>query len=144
MKKVAKPLFVRRNQLVSETPNGDKRSRIAGVLFDLCTNPLDMDVKSFCISDVVQTPDSIEDLGTSEHPIRIVQEQLKQLEFAQRHLKPEGALIVKSFHGSGFSQIVKAFKGVFERVVERKPKASRDQSSETFLVGKGLKAKTPL
>ncbi len=62
------------------------------------------------------------------------------LEFAQQHLKPEGALIVKSFHGSGFSQIVKAFKGVFERVVERKPKASRHQSSETFLVGRGLKS----
>ena len=61
------------------------------------------------------------------------------LEFAQQHLKPEGALIVKAFHGSGFSQIVKEFKNVFERVVERKPKASRDQSSETFLVGKGLK-----
>lgn len=61
------------------------------------------------------------------------------LDFAQQHLKPEGALIVKSFHGSGFSQIVNAFKGVFERVVERKPKASRDHSSETFLVGRGLK-----
>ncbi len=61
------------------------------------------------------------------------------LEFAQAHLKPEGALIVKAFHGSGFSQIVKAFKQQFKRVVERKPKASRDKSSETFIVGVGLK-----
>jgi 23S rRNA (uridine2552-2'-O)-methyltransferase len=61
------------------------------------------------------------------------------LEFSCRHLKPEGALIVKAFHGSGFSQVVESFKRHFERVVERKPKASRDKSSETFLVGRKLK-----
>ncbi|HZH56472.1 SAM-dependent methyltransferase [Yanghanlia caeni] len=61
------------------------------------------------------------------------------LEFACAHLKPEGALIVKAFHGSGFSQIVERFKRHFVRVVERKPKASRDKSSETFLVARGLK-----
>jgi len=62
------------------------------------------------------------------------------LEFAQAHLKPDGALVIKSFHGSGFSQMVQAFKQVFERVVEKKPRASRDQSAETFLLGRGLKA----
>ncbi|MGB6008541.1 RlmE family RNA methyltransferase [Castellaniella sp.] len=62
------------------------------------------------------------------------------LEFACGHLKPDGALIVKAFHGSGFSQIVQTFKQHFTRVVERKPKASRGESSETFLVGQGLKA----
>lgn len=61
------------------------------------------------------------------------------LEFALMHLKPEGALIVKAFHGSGFSQVVESFKRHFKRVVERKPKASRDRSSETFLIAKGLK-----
>ncbi|MFA7668095.1 MAG: RlmE family RNA methyltransferase [Burkholderiaceae bacterium] len=61
------------------------------------------------------------------------------MEFACAHLKPEGALIVKAFHGSGFSQIVETFKQHFTRVVERKPKASRDKSSETFLVARGLK-----
>lgn len=61
------------------------------------------------------------------------------MEFACAHLKPDGALIVKAFHGSGFSQIVETFKRHFRRVVERKPKASRDKSSETFLVARGLK-----
>ncbi|CAM4289061.1 RlmE family RNA methyltransferase [Bordetella muralis] len=61
------------------------------------------------------------------------------LEFACNHLKPDGALIVKAFHGSGFSQIVQSFKQRFKRVVERKPKASRDKSSETFLVARDLK-----
>ncbi|MFC4278453.1 RlmE family RNA methyltransferase [Achromobacter aloeverae] len=62
------------------------------------------------------------------------------LEFSRAHLKPDGALIVKAFHGSGFSQIVESFKKRFKRVVERKPKASRSNSSETFLVGRTLKA----
>lgn len=61
------------------------------------------------------------------------------MDFAINHLKPDGALIVKAFHGSGFSQIVEMFKQHFKRVVERKPKASRDRSSETFLVARGLK-----
>jgi 23S rRNA (uridine2552-2'-O)-methyltransferase len=61
------------------------------------------------------------------------------LDFACQHLTPDGALIVKAFHGSGFSQIVESFKQYFQRVVERKPKASRDKSSETFLVGRRLK-----
>ena len=62
------------------------------------------------------------------------------MDFALDHLKPDGALIVKAFHGSGFSQIVEMFKQHFKRVVERKPKASRDKSSETFLVARGLKS----
>ncbi len=62
------------------------------------------------------------------------------LAFAGDHLASGGALVLKTFHGSGFSQIVEAFKRSFDRVVERKPKASRSQSAETFLVGRGLKS----
>lgn len=61
------------------------------------------------------------------------------VEFVQNHLKPEGALVVKVFHGSGYSQWVKLFKESFRVVKPMKPKASRDRSSETFLVGIGLK-----
>jgi len=61
------------------------------------------------------------------------------VEFTQRHMKPEGALVVKVFHGSGYSQLVKLFKETFRVVKPLKPKASRDKSSETFLVGMGLK-----
>jgi 23S rRNA (uridine2552-2'-O)-methyltransferase len=61
------------------------------------------------------------------------------VEFAQGHLKPEGALVCKLFHGSGYSQLVKLFKETFRVVKPVKPKASRDKSSETFLVGIGLK-----
>jgi 23S rRNA (uridine2552-2'-O)-methyltransferase len=63
------------------------------------------------------------------------------VEFAQNHMKPEGALVVKVFHGSGYSQIVKLFKENFKVVKPIKPKASRDKSSETFLVGIGLNSR---
>jgi 23S rRNA (uridine2552-2'-O)-methyltransferase len=61
------------------------------------------------------------------------------LEFAARHLRPQGALVVKAFHGSGYSQAVELFKRRFRSVDAIKPKASRDKSAETFLVGRGLK-----
>ena len=61
------------------------------------------------------------------------------LDFSARHLKPEGALVAKAFHGSGFSQQVEGFKKVFARVKEIKPEASRARSAETFLVGIRLK-----
>lgn len=62
------------------------------------------------------------------------------VEFAVQHLKPEGALVVKVFHGSGYTQLVQLFKDTFRVVKPIKPKASRDRSSETFLIGIGLKA----
>jgi 23S rRNA (uridine2552-2'-O)-methyltransferase len=61
------------------------------------------------------------------------------LDFSLKHLRPEGALVVKLFHGSGYSQLVELFKRTFRVVRPIKPKASRDRSSETFLVGMGLK-----
>lgn len=61
------------------------------------------------------------------------------LDFAARHLKPEGALLVKCFHGSGYSQVVEGFKRVFIEVATRKPAASRDESAETFLLGRRLR-----
>ena len=61
------------------------------------------------------------------------------VDFAVHHLKPDGALVVKLFHGSGYTQLVQLFKDTFRVVKPVKPKASRDKSSETFLVGIGLK-----
>jgi 23S rRNA (uridine2552-2'-O)-methyltransferase len=61
------------------------------------------------------------------------------VEFSQLHLKPTGALLVKCFNGTGYSQIVEKFRAEFKVVVQKKPKASRDKSSEIFLLGRGLK-----
>lgn len=61
------------------------------------------------------------------------------LEFACRHLRPEGSLVCKVFHGSGYSQLAESFKQRFRVAKPIKPKASRGRSAETFLVGTGLK-----
>ena len=61
------------------------------------------------------------------------------VEFAQSHLTPHGALVCKVFHGSGYGELVTLFKQTFRVVKPLKPKASRDKSSETFLVGIGLR-----
>ena len=61
------------------------------------------------------------------------------VEFAQNHLTARGALVCKLFHGSGYEQLTRLFKERFKVVKSMKPKASRDKSSETFLVGLGLK-----
>ncbi len=64
------------------------------------------------------------------------------VEFACKHLRAHGALVAKSFHGSGYSQQAKLFKERFRVVKPIKPKASRDKSAETFLVGMGPKGTT--
>ena len=61
------------------------------------------------------------------------------LEFSQNHMKPGGALVVKCFKDMGFTQILEKFRVEFKTVKQIKPKASRDKSSEIFLVGRGLK-----
>ena len=61
------------------------------------------------------------------------------VDFACQHMKPEGALVVKLFHGAAYDPLVQLFRNTFRVVKAVKPKASRDKSSETFLVGIGLK-----
>ena len=61
------------------------------------------------------------------------------LEFARLHLKPNGALLVKAFQGSGYEEFLAEMRHSFELVASRKPKASRGRSTEMYLLGKGLK-----
>jgi 23S rRNA (uridine2552-2'-O)-methyltransferase len=62
------------------------------------------------------------------------------VEFSCEHLKADGSLVVKLFHGGAYDPMVKLFRDTFKVVKRLKPKASRPGSSETFLVGMGLKA----
>ena len=64
------------------------------------------------------------------------------LAFAKDHLKPRGALLVKIFQGTGYPEFLAAMRAVFIAVASRKPAASRGDSKEMYLVGKGLKAGT--
>lgn len=61
------------------------------------------------------------------------------LDFSQQWLKPHGNFLVKVFIGIGFEDIVKRMRLEFDKVVTRKPKASRGRSSEVYLLGLGRK-----
>ena len=63
------------------------------------------------------------------------------LEFCLDHLKPNGVFVTKVFQGRGFSQYVEALKKNFQKVLTRKPEASRDSSAEVYLVARNLKKK---
>ena len=90
------------------------------------------------VSDMAPNLSGIEasDAARMEHLVELA------VEFAKRHLTPQGALVCKVFHGSGYSQLAKLFKSTFRVVKPIKPKASRDKSAETFLVGIGLKLRS--
>ncbi len=62
------------------------------------------------------------------------------MDFAVQHLAPGGAFLVKVFQGSGFEDYLKSMRGHFSKVVVRKPKASRDRSSEQYLLGIGKRS----
>jgi len=57
------------------------------------------------------------------------------LEFSLEWLKPGGHFLVKTFVGSDFDEVVKKMRPEFEKVITVKPKASRDRSSEVYLLG---------
>lgn len=61
------------------------------------------------------------------------------LEFSKDWLKPNGNFLVKVFIGAGFEEILQNMRQMFDKVVTRKPKASRDRSSEVYLLGLGRK-----
>jgi 23S rRNA (uridine2552-2'-O)-methyltransferase len=62
------------------------------------------------------------------------------LDMAQQVLKPKGAFVAKVFHGEGFDPFLKDVRNLFEKVVVRKPAASRARSREVYLVAKGYKS----
>jgi 23S rRNA (uridine2552-2'-O)-methyltransferase len=61
------------------------------------------------------------------------------LDFALLHLQRHGALLVKIFQGAGYDDYLKRLRRAFEKVVVRKPDASRDESAEQFLLARRLK-----
>ncbi len=62
-------------------------------------------------------------------------------EFADAHLKPEGAFLTKLFMGEGFDAYVLDLKRRYLRVVMRKPEASRKRSTEVYALAIGKKTK---
>lgn len=60
------------------------------------------------------------------------------LAFAEQTLKPGGDLLLKVFHGEGFDEFLRMLRARFAKVAIRKPEASRDRSSETYVLARGL------
>lgn len=89
------------------------------------------------VSDMAPNLSGIEvtDTARIEHLVELA------VDFAIHHLRPDGALVCKCFHGSGYNTLVTLFRQTFRTVKPIKPKASRDKSAETFLIGVGLKAR---
>jgi 23S rRNA (uridine2552-2'-O)-methyltransferase len=61
------------------------------------------------------------------------------LDTVNRTLKPRASFAAKMFQGSGSDQYVKDLRKSFEKVVIRKPAASRAQSREVYIVAKGFR-----
>lgn len=59
------------------------------------------------------------------------------MEFAVEQLQPDGHFLVKVFQGAGFEAYLKLMRSHFSKVATRKPKASRDRSSELYLLASG-------
>lgn len=59
------------------------------------------------------------------------------LEFARERLNSRGAFLVKVFQGAGFQEFLQSMRMDFDKVITRKPEASRDRSSELYLLGVG-------
>ena len=60
-------------------------------------------------------------------------------DFALLHLQPDGALLIKIFQGAGYDEYLLSLRRAFRKVVIRKPDASRGESSEQYLLARGLK-----
>jgi 23S rRNA (uridine2552-2'-O)-methyltransferase len=115
-----------------EIIEGDFREdKVLGQLSELLAGePLDL-----VLSDMAP---NISGMKAVDQPRSIYLAELA-LDFALSTLKPNGAMVVKAFHGEGFDELVKTMRQHFERVVSRKPKASRPESRETYLVVKGAR-----
>jgi len=61
------------------------------------------------------------------------------LDFAGQTLKPGGSVLIKTFQGAGFPELRKRMMERFEHVLSRKPRASRAESREIYLLGAGFR-----
>jgi 23S rRNA (uridine2552-2'-O)-methyltransferase len=81
---------------------------------------------------------NISGVGSSDQGRTIHLNELA-VEFSRQHLGPQGALLMKTFQGVGFEDLLREMRKIFTTVATRKPKASRDRSPELYLLGKGLR-----
>jgi len=63
------------------------------------------------------------------------------LDFSQQVLKTGGDCLVKAFQGEGYDDLVKGFREHYQKIIFRKPKASRARSREVYILARGYDLK---
>jgi len=61
------------------------------------------------------------------------------VDFSTRVVRPGGDLLVKLFHGEGFDALLKTLRSRYDKIIMRKPKASRARSREVYALARGRK-----
>ena len=77
---------------------------------------------------------------TTDH-LRIVGLIEAAADFAMGVLKPGGAFVTKAFQGGELAPVIASLKASFDQVKQVKPKASRAESSEVYLVATGFRGR---
>lgn len=62
------------------------------------------------------------------------------MDFADHHLRTGGAFLIKLFQGVGFDDYIRDLRKRYDKVVIRKPDASRKRSPEVYALGQGKRA----
>ena len=93
----------------------------------LCNRPLDLVI---CDMAPNMSGNAVTDQARSYYLCELA------LDFARNHLKTGGSFLVKVFQGAGYQEYLTEMRSLFQTVQTRKPDASRNRSSEIYLLGK--------
>lgn len=104
-------------------------------VFQQILEKLDGNQPDLIISDIAPNISgvAVADQASSMYLVELVLDMVRQV------LKPNGNFVAKVFQGEGSDEFLKDVRTSFEKVVIRKPEASRPRSREVYLVGKGFK-----
>lgn len=105
-------------------------------VFDAILARLDNDKADLVMSDMAPNISGVDaaDQASSMYLVELA------LDMAIAVLKPGANYVTKVFHGEGYDQYLKDMRDHFDKVVVRKPDASRARSREVYVVGKGFKS----
>jgi 23S rRNA (uridine2552-2'-O)-methyltransferase len=104
-------------------------------VYEQLLNSLDEQKVDLVISDMAPNMSGV---NTTDQYASIYLVELA-LDMARNVLKPGGSFCAKVFQGVGYEAYVKDVRSAFEKVVVRKPAASRPRSREVYIVAKGFK-----
>ncbi|WP_220811128.1 23S rRNA (uridine(2552)-2'-O)-methyltransferase RlmE [Pseudomonas paralcaligenes] len=104
-------------------------------VFQQILDKLDGNQPDLIISDIAPNISGVAaaDQAASMYLVELVLDMVRQV------LKPNGNFVAKVFQGEGSDEYLKDVRTSFEKVVIRKPEASRPRSREVYLVAKGFK-----